>query len=449
MVGDVMIACSVLMCHAPIVVPGLGGARAAACSATTRAMRRAARRLVEAQPDVIVVLSPHAPRARQHWQVADNSTLRGDFGAFGEPQVRVNLRGAPEAGARLLACAEESGVRARAWTNQALDHGALVPLYFVQEADYRGQTLLLAFPSDATEEAEHRLGQLLTTTAAAAGERWCVLASGDMSHRLQVGAPAGYHPRAAEFDRAFVNALSRRDYRAACNPDRTLRALAAEDVVASVRVAAAATHYSSHGAALLHYEAPFGVGYTEAVLNDHSAPPTELLSVARRALERHTVAPDADLDTTLNAMSARLPPVWRTPRPVFVTLRSNDGELRGCVGQLTPAYPSLVEEVAHCAQSAASHDPRFEPVRSDELPGLKIEVSVLDEPEDVSSAEQLDPGRYGVLVRSESRLGVLLPDIGGVETAAQQLAIARGKAGIAPDSEVRVQRFLVRKVASG
>lgn len=437
------------MCHAPIVVPGVGGARATECIATTRAMRRAARRLVEAQPDVIVVLSPHAPRARQHWQVADNTSLRGDFGAFGEPQLQVELPGAPEAAARLVESARECGVQARAWTSHELDHGALVPLYFVQDAGYRGRTLLLAFPGHACDEDEHRLGQLLAAVAAAAGERWCVLASGDLSHRLQVGAPAGYHPRAAEFDRAFVSALVRRDYRAACSPDRTLRALAAEDVVASVRVAAAATDYSAQGAALLQYEAPFGVGYTEAVLNDHSAPPPELVSVARRALERQTGASDTDLDTTLDALSARLPPVWRSPRPVFVTLRSNHGELRGCVGQLKPAYPSLVEEVAHCARSAASHDPRFDPVRSEELPGLKIEVSVLDEPEDVSSADQLDPERYGVLVRSESRLGVLLPEVDGVETAEQQLAIARRKAGIAPDSEVHVQRFLVRKVASG
>jgi aromatic ring-opening dioxygenase LigB subunit len=256
-----------LMCHAPIVVPAVGGDRGADCATTTAAMRAVAGRLVGHRPDVLVVLSPHTPRARDGWGVLEADPVRGDLSAFRAPRERVELPGAPEARARLHAEALRQGVRTAHLAPQPLDHGAMVPLWFLHEAGWRGPTVVVALPWLDLDAAV--FGRVLRD--AAGDERWAILASGDMSHRLLPGAPSGYHPEARAFDAAFVERLRARDLRALSTIDPALRELAAEDVVTSAAVAAAAVDHRADGCEVLAYEGPFGVGYCEAVLFEEVA----------------------------------------------------------------------------------------------------------------------------------------------------------------------------------
>jgi AmmeMemoRadiSam system protein A len=132
--------------------------------------------------------------------------------------------------------------------------------------------------------------------------------------------------------------------------------------------------------------------------------------------------------------------------PVFVTLRSPDGSLRGCIGSLVAAERDVAQETARSAVLAATRDPRFPEVTAEELPGLHIEVSVLMPEEPISGISELDPARYGVVVRDGfGRQGLLLPDVPGVTDAAMQVEIARRKAGIEPEARVTLRRFEVRK----
>lgn len=125
---------------------------------------------------------------------------------------------------------------------------------------------------------------------------------------------------------------------------------------------------------------------------------------------------------------------------VFVTIREGSA-LRGCVGTIDPATTSLSAEVIRSALMAATEDPRFSPVEPRELPRLSYEVSVLGEPEPVESLEDLDPRVYGVIVVAGRRRGLLLPDIPGLDTAEEQVRIARRKAGIGPSERVELYRF--------
>jgi AmmeMemoRadiSam system protein A len=131
---------------------------------------------------------------------------------------------------------------------------------------------------------------------------------------------------------------------------------------------------------------------------------------------------------------------------VFVSIHGPDGELRGCIGTITPSCPSLAEEIVQNARWACSRDHRFGPVRKSELPGLKIKVDVLSAPEDVESADGLDPAKYGAIVSaSGGRRGLLLPALEGVDTVEQQLRICRQKGGIGPGEPVTLQRFTVER----
>ena len=127
---------------------------------------------------------------------------------------------------------------------------------------------------------------------------------------------------------------------------------------------------------------------------------------------------------------------------VFVSLHSK-GNLRGCIGTIEPTQANVAQEIIHNAVNAATEDPRFPPVRPDELGELEISVDVLTEPEKVESEDQLDPKRYGVVVRSGVRRGLLLPDLEGVDTVRQQVDIARRKAWIDPGEKVELYRFEV------
>jgi len=437
------ISCAVLMCHAPIVVPSIGGLRESDCADTTRAMREAARALVAHEPQLIVLVSPHAPRHEQSWGLVTASELRGSFARFGSPGVNLRMRGSAQAAQAIAQAARGYGLSTRELPGDALDHGTLVPLFFVQEAGYRGPVVVVAPPLPGMQ-TEVLFGEVLREAALSLNERWAVLASGDMSHRLTLDAPLGYDPRALHFDETFVEYVRAGDLRSAIGIDPGLAATAAEDVIQSTAVAAGAIAFRARGLKVFSYESPFGVGYFEALLYSdraeikHRTPPASLIDVAREAIACELRG------------QPYIPPQfeapWHDARAVFVTLRNETGEVRGCVGRTEPIQSSLADEVADCATAAATRDYRMAPVELEELDGLTIEICILDDPEPVESHAQLDPHRYGIIVTRGLRRGVLLPNVAGVDTVAEQLRRALHKGGISAKEPYRVERFTVSTV---
>lgn len=263
------ITTSVLMCHAPIVVPGVADPeRAAMCEKTTRAMREAGRHVVATDPDVVVIVSPHAPRHPRSFLVASDPEVAGTFARFGAPAVGARLPFAEDAGRAIARHARELGVPCADAELGALDHGTLVPLVFVAEAGFTGAAVRLALPYEPTHAACEAMGRAIAAAAAERGERVAFVASGDMSHRLLPGAPSGFDPRAKAFDEAVTRAVASGDCAAVRDIDPALRDLAAEDVVDSLDMAIGVLSGSAapESHRLLSYEGPFGVGYLVAVL---------------------------------------------------------------------------------------------------------------------------------------------------------------------------------------
>lgn len=135
---------------------------------------------------------------------------------------------------------------------------------------------------------------------------------------------------------------------------------------------------------------------------------------------------------------------------VFVSLHER-GELRGCIGTIGPTQPNVALEILRNGVLACSEDPRFPPVAAEELDWLEYSVDVLDEPESIASEAELDVREYGVIVTKGWRRGLLLPNLDGIDTVAQQVSIAKRKAGIADDEpDVQLERFrVVRHTAGG
>jgi len=155
----------------------------------------------------------------------------------------------------------------------------------------------------------------------------------------------------------------------------------------------------------------------------------ELYVRERKVLELH----DADLAPDMKERAG-----------VFVSLKER-GMLRGCIGTFQPTEPNVANEVIRNAISAATSDPRFSPVRPEELERLEYSVDVLTAPEQVNGVAELDPKRYGVIVKAGGRRGLLLPDLEGVDAAEEQVGIAMQKAGIQPGTPVTLFRFEVKR----
>lgn len=259
------VAIAVLMPHAPVLVPAVGGERLNEVASTVRAVREAARRVVAADPQSLVAISPHSPRQPGAFGVWTGSSLRGSLAQFGAPEVSVSFPIDHELSGAIVSEAMTRGVATWEISDEPLDHGAVVPLWFLAEAGWRGPTVLLSL-NHPGEDGLREFGQAIAVAASKSGRRIAFLASGDMSHRLTPNAPAGFDPRARAFDRVFIALVDCGAYRELPGISPELQDLAAEDVLDSTVVAAAAAGWDSSGHRVLSYESPFGVGYGVAVL---------------------------------------------------------------------------------------------------------------------------------------------------------------------------------------
>jgi len=138
-----------------------------------------------------------------------------------------------------------------------------------------------------------------------------------------------------------------------------------------------------------------------------------------------------------------LPDGMRGSAGVFVSIKKR-GALRGCIGTFFPTEPTIAAELIANAIKSATSDPRFPPIGPDELDELELSVDVLSEPEPCAEAD-LDPARFGVIVESGWRRGLLLPDLAGVDSVAAQIEIAKRKAGIGPNETYELRRFTVER----
>jgi MEMO1 family protein len=438
-----LLVCAVLMPHAPVLVPAIGGSRGNAAAASTQAMREAAARVMAHQPETVLVISPHSPRQRRAFGLWADEQLEGSFAQFGSPEVSVRLPNDLPLAKAVAAEAQKLGVETWWIRDHELDHGALVPLWFLVDAGWLGATVVVSL-NDPADGGLTELGVAIAAAATTIQRRVAIVASGDMSHRLTKDAPCGFHPLAHRFDESFIGLVRSGDYRSLQNMDPDLRELAAEDAVDSTLIAAAAANWDATGHKVLGYQGPFGVGYGVAILfekddaaaNNHAAG-ASLPSVARRSVETALAgiagSPPSPADEYLSQKA-----------PVFVTVRHRDGELRGCVGTIVPVCANIVAETWRNARLAAMNDKRFEPVSPDELADLRFEVSVLHSFENISSIADLDPQRFGVVVSTEDdRRGLLLPGIEEIRTTEAQLSIARKKGWMEEDEPVTIQRFQV------
>lgn len=269
--------------HPPIIVPEVGGPSLREAQSTVQAMTELAGRVASLDPDTIVLLSPHSPLARSHMGVSLGAAYQGSLAYFRAPQVRLRLEADQALATALMEAASRHGIPATATASPGevvdLDHGAMVPLvYLTRDLKKPARLVLLSFSYLSLEE-HVRFGEVVGGVLLDWPQRVVYVASSDLSHRLIPGAPAGYDPRAAAFDRQVADAFAAGDWEALLTIDPGLVAAAGECGYRSLAVLAGvvqAAHNAGLGSKnrLLSYEGPWGVGYLvgEVELTSPEAP---------------------------------------------------------------------------------------------------------------------------------------------------------------------------------
>ncbi|MFH1485128.1 MAG: AmmeMemoRadiSam system protein A [Chloroflexota bacterium] len=425
--------------HPPILLPEIAGGRQREIDATTKAMNRLTKEVGKQRPETLLVISPHGVSHYDAMGIVTGKATAGSFASWGVSGLDFHfandlqmVKAIREEAKKLKVPLVTMGDR-----GYELDHGVLVPMYFLHNG-IEGVPLVPLTFSWLPLSTHFTFGQAIRKAAEKTGKRVAILASGDLSHRLIPSAPAGFDPMGNTFDKQLVDAVAAMDTQAILNMDANLVERAGECGLRSIVILLGALDGLPLRQEVLSYEGPFGVGYMVASFHIKGAQEDPLVALARRTVEGYVK------DRTVPDKPTVASPEMKEKAGVFVCLKKH-GELRGCIGTFEPTRPNVAEEIVVNAISSATRDPRFTPVTPTELGDLSYSVDILTKPEPVDSVDKLHPKRYGVIVEAGGRRGLLLPDLEGVDTVEQQIDICRRKGGIYPDDPVKLYRFKVRR----
>lgn len=460
-----MITYAALSPHPPLLIPEIGGERIQDVAATVEGMQQMARELVDSYPETVVFLTPHGNVFSDAVSALSEPGLEGDFSNFGNHNQGTSCHNDNELLQEISQRASSANInfvlldKDTALYNQLnpkLDHGIMVPLYYLQEAGLSGVKVVAISVAYISLLELFGFGTLIRDAAKALGRRIAIVASGDMSHRLKDEGPYDYHPDGQRFDAEVKKLLAAGDVHSFLDMPEQLRDNAGECGYRSLVIMFGALDGRKFISRVFSYEGPFGVGYLTAgfLLGEGSKSLMEELQQKRRdklqASRENESIPVRWARMILEnyTHSQKIPPLPSEMQELrgqkagaFVSLKKN-GQLRGCIGTTSPVYGDLAQEIAHNAISAGSRDPRFSPVEAAELDDIIYSVDVLGAAEPCNR-EDLDPKKYGVIVSKGHRRGLLLPDLEGVDTVEEQLYIALNKAGISPSEDYKIERFEV------
>ncbi len=254
--------------HPPLLIPEVGGRDLSKVESTKRAMEELADRVKALEPDVLFIISPHSPMLAGSFGVKISQELEGSFANFGCPQVRIRKGNDVELASKIVDLGRENGVKVEPIKNlrgrwlsegEELDHGTLVPLYYI---DQKIETPIVSASISYLSYRDHnRFGEVVREACEQLGRKMVFVASGDLSHRLLPGAPAGFNPRGKEFDQAIVDIVSEGSFEKIYEIDEELVEDAGECGFRSIHTLWGSLSKFKLSNHLLSYEGPFGVGY--------------------------------------------------------------------------------------------------------------------------------------------------------------------------------------------
>jgi len=455
------IAAAFMVPHPPLIIPEIGGGQEKGIQQTIDGYQEVGRRIGQLQPETIVLISPHQIMYADYFHISPGKKAKGNFGRFRAGQVKMEVSYDTDFVKKLCSVSDKRNLPAGTLGEKdpSLDHGTMVPLYFVEQYWKEYQLVRIGL-SGLPLTTHYELGEAIQETASALNRKTVVIASGDLSHRLKEDGPYGYQKEGPEYDSRIMSVMERGDFGELLEFPEDFCNKAGECGHRSFTIMAGALDGIQVEASRLSYEGPFGVGYGICCYKTFTLNPGRRFKAQYEERERKRSLESRGREDAYVRLARKtiesyirtgnlIPTPEKLPREmyrqragVFVSIKK-EGRLRGCIGTLQATQPSVAEEIIHNAVSASVSDPRFSPIEPEELDRLTISVDVLGDMEKISSPEQLNVRQYGVVVTSGQKRGLLLPNLEGVDTVSDQIAIAKRKAGITEDEIVQLERFEV------
>ena len=447
--------------HPPMIVPEVGRGSESQVEKTIRAYEKVAEEIAALKPETIIISSPHSISYSDYFHISPGKNAHGSFAQFNAPQVEFDVDYDTEL-VELIEdkCSSQNfPAGCLGQKNPELDHGTMVPLYFIQKK-YKNFKLVRTGLSGMDLLKHYEFGTIIKNAVEELDRRTVYVASGDLSHKLQSYGPYGFAKEGPEYDKRIMEVCSKAQFGKLFDFDESFRDKAAECGHKSFVIMAGALDGTKVDARQYSHEDVTGVGYGICsflpVSKDESRHfLSRQLDAEAKSIQEKKDKSDpfvklarASAEYYVKNKKTMDVPEWipqdmlSSSSGAFVSIHKF-GALRGCIGTILPTRKNLAEEIICNAVSAVSQDPRFEPVQEDELKWLDISVDVLGQPEKIESKDQLDVKKYGVIVQSGSRRGLLLPDLDGVDTVEDQISIAMRKGGIPPKSSLELFRFQV------
>ena len=453
-----MITNAYMVPHPPLAVHEIGKGEEEKIIDTIRSYEKVAEEISRIRPETIIVLSPHATMYRDWFAVSAGKKAYGDFSRFRAGNVSFEKEYDTELTDALSAYLEECGIPGGTEYegDPMLDHGTMVPLYFIDRrySDYR---LVRIGLSGQSLPMHYKLGMALQKTVNELGRKAVIIASGDLAHCQKEDGPYGFRKEGPEYDKRIMKTMGNAAFGELFDYDPQFLNACMECGHRSFVIMAGAFDRRALTTDVLSHEATFGVGYGFVTFADAGDDPS------RNFLEKYeeNIRNQERSGDPLVQLAYRSVNAWvknrerismddapeelkREKAGVFVSIHEFN-ELRGCIGTILPVCENVAEEIIQNGISACSRDPRFDPVREDELPYLVINVDVLQAPERITGRDMLDVRKYGVICSlPNGKKGLLLPDLEGVDTVDEQISIACRKGGIDPeDEDLILERFEV------
>jgi len=447
--------------HPPIIVPEVGKGEEADASKTINAAIKASKEIKIQKPSTIIVTTPHALLFEDYIHISDDKVLKGSFKKFGRADVELTFENNVNLVEDIISYAADEGIQAggvdratvsRYGIENELDWGALVPLYYILK-EYHQFKIIHVSISYLSLKDLYRFGMCIKKAVEASDENVVFIASGDLSHKLFYEGPYGYSEQGKLFDELIVKSIRENDVKALLDIDDAFCESAGQCGLRSFVIMYGALDGYDISPEVYSYEAPFGIGYCIAKIGVSTDNKSERVPNKRgedicKYEDEYVALAQKSLESfvkfgKLIEIPADIPQEMKMRRAgAFVSIKKN-GELRGCIGTIAPSRENVASEIIHNAVSSGTSDPRFFPVEANELGSLVYSVDVLMKPEPIESIEELDVLKYGVIVRSGRRSGLLLPNLEGVNTPEEQVGIALQKAGIYKNEKYSLERFEV------
>ncbi len=418
--------------HPPLIVEEIGKDEIEQIKKTRDSYIEIARQIGELKPDTIIISSPHAPLYSDYFYLPSGEEGIGSFSIFGAPEVSFSQKYDTELIEEIEKISKEKSFPCGRISNESLDHGTMVPLYFINKylSDYNFVVVGL---SDISLEANFEMGKIILEAVNKLDRKVVYVASGDLSHKLKEYGPYGFIPEGPIYDDRIMDVMSNARFNELLDFDLDFLDKAAECGHRSFIMMSGFLNNTKVIPKFYSHEDITGVGY--GICSYY--PVDSYVNLAKETINTYIK------ENRIIDIPSDLPKeMYEDERAVFISIHEN-GDLRGCIGTIYPTTNCVAQEIINNAISASTSDPRFYPITVDELDKLEINVDVLTPPQDIEDFSCLDPKRYGVIVTSGHKQGVLLPDLEGIDTIDEQISIAKMKAGIGDYEDIKLKRFEV------